>query len=250
MEKSLSSQPAVTVCMPAYNEADNISSVINDIRNQNYAGEITIVVCDNASQDNTGEIAASLGAKVVREEQKGTRFAYDTAMRQATTEFILCTNADTRLPPNWIARIVETYQKHPEVVAVGTKLRFYEAPEWINWFLRFTQLINPIPAMWGPSLSVRREIFYKVGGFNHGVNLNEDGIFSLKVKKFGKMRILTDVVVLMDGRRFNRGFFSAIWEWLKGFGFNSILIQLRYFLTGEVKGVKSDFGDIRKNEQK
>lgn len=236
--------PPVSVCIPAYNEAASISKVIADVRRQNYKGEIEIVICDNASTDDTARIAKSQGAKVVREPRKGTRYAYDTAMRAASHDLILVTNADTRLPINWVSEIVKAY-RDPKVVAVGTNQKFYSAPKWVNAFLAFSLALNPTPAMWGVSLSCRRWVMEKVGGFNQGTDLNEDSVFSLKIQKYGKMVILNHVTVLMDGRRFNRGTASAIKEWMKGFGVNALAIQARYLLTGKIESRRKTFDDVR-----
>lgn len=236
--------PSVSVCIPAYNESDSIARVISDVKKQSYKGEIEIVVCDNASTDDTARIAESHGARVVHESRKGTRYAYDAAMRAASHDLILVTNADTRLPSNWVSEIVKAY-RDPKVVAVGTNQKFYSAPKWVNAFLAFSLALNPTPAMWGVSLSCRRWAMEKVGGFNQGTDLNEDAVFSLKVQKYGRLVILNHVTVLMDGRRFNRGTASAVREWLKGFGINALAIQARYILTGKVESRRKTFGDVR-----
>ena len=58
----------VDVVIPAYNEGKSIGLVIECIP----AGYVRhIVVCDNASDDNTASIAESKGAIVVRTDQKG-----------------------------------------------------------------------------------------------------------------------------------------------------------------------------------
>jgi hypothetical protein len=94
-------------------------------------------------------------------------------------------------------------------------------------------------------MATRRDVFDKVGGFDHGVNTNEDGIYTLLAEKYGKIVFVDDVTVYMDGRRYNRGIFSAIKEWTDGIGLNAIYIQIMYMLTGEIKHLSKDFRDIR-----
>lgn len=237
--------PFVSIVIPAYNEELNIAKTLETLKQQDYTGKMEIVVCDNNSKDRTSEIATEHGARVVKETQKGTRFAYDRAMRESKGEIIIATNADTLLPKNWVSKIVAAYND-PEVVGVGTRVKFYNAPNWVNTYLDIANnKLNFKPAMWGVSLSCRRSVYDKVGGFNHGVNINEDAIFTLLIEKFGKVRILSDVVVEMDGRRFNKGTFGAIREWFKGYGLNSLYMQVNYVLTGEIKTLKTDFQDYR-----
>lgn len=237
--------PFVSVVIPAFNEELNIAKTLESISKQDYAGKVEVVVCDNNSSDRTAEIATGHGARVVKETQKGTRFAYDRAMRESNGEIIIATNADTLLPTNWISKIVAAYED-PEVVGVGTRVKFYNAPKWVNTYLNIANnKLNFKPAMWGVSLSCRRSVYEKVGGFNHGVNINEDAIFTLLIEKFGKVKILPDVVVEMDGRRFNKGTFSAVREWFKGYGLNSLYMQVNYVMTGEIKTLATDFQDYR-----
>ena len=65
----------VAVIIPAFNERPSIEVVINEIKALQSKDGITIVddivVCDNASTDDTGKIAHAAGARVIREEQRG-----------------------------------------------------------------------------------------------------------------------------------------------------------------------------------
>ncbi|MBL8014616.1 MAG: glycosyltransferase [Candidatus Doudnabacteria bacterium] len=239
------SQTRVSVAIPAYNEELQIEQTIRDLQSQDYQGEVEIIVVDNASTDRTAEVAQKAGATVVTEPRKGTRFAYDKGIRSASGELVLVTNADTRLPQNWISKIVAAYAD-PQVVGVGTRVRFFNVSPWINFCLDLINYrLNPKQAMWGTSLSCRKWVFDKVGGFDHGVNVNEDAIFSLLIEKFGKVKVLDDVFVEMDGRRFNKGLLNSIREWFKGYGLNSLYIQLSYLVTGEIRTLRTNFADYR-----
>ncbi len=55
----------VVVCVPAYNEEKSIAKVI--VKAKAFADEI--FVCDDGSNDMTGEIAKALGATVIRHER-------------------------------------------------------------------------------------------------------------------------------------------------------------------------------------
>jgi len=235
----------VSVVIPAYNEEDLLPFTLNSLKNQDFKDHVEIVVCDNNSTDKTSQIAKKFGAKVVFEKQKGTSYAYDTGMRAASGDLILVTNADTLLPSNWISQIVNAYKSNPDIVAVGTKVEFYNAPAWVNAMLKTLDLVNPVKAMWGVSMSCRRDAFYQVGGFQQGVNTNEDAIFTLKIKKYGRFKRLNNVVVQMDGRRFNNGFLNAIKAWTDGFGWNALSILINYSFKGSLEGKIKDFEDFR-----
>ncbi len=59
---------SITVIIPCLNEEAGIEQVLRAM--PEYVDEIIVV--DNGSTDRTAEVAASLGAKVLREELRGT----------------------------------------------------------------------------------------------------------------------------------------------------------------------------------
>ena len=60
----------VSVVIPAHNEEIYLLSCLESIKKQDYAGEYEVIVVDNASTDNTAQIARDWGAKVVYEGKR------------------------------------------------------------------------------------------------------------------------------------------------------------------------------------
>jgi glycosyltransferase involved in cell wall biosynthesis len=63
----IQSNPKIIVCVPAYNEARNITNIVQ--RASNYANEV--IVCDDGSSDNTTQLAQQAGAIVVNHDKNG-----------------------------------------------------------------------------------------------------------------------------------------------------------------------------------
>jgi glycosyltransferase involved in cell wall biosynthesis len=61
-------QPVIHVIIPAFNEADSIAKVIREIPADLVH---TVIVVNNASTDNTGDVARAAGAAVVYEPERG-----------------------------------------------------------------------------------------------------------------------------------------------------------------------------------
>jgi glycosyltransferase involved in cell wall biosynthesis len=55
----------LTVLVPAYNEAESIADTIRSIQNQTVPPD-EIIVIDDFSKDNTGDIARGMGVTVLR----------------------------------------------------------------------------------------------------------------------------------------------------------------------------------------
>ena len=68
MTVNASAHPAIAVVIPAWNEADSIGHVLDDLPRE---GVRTIVVADNNSTDRTAEVARSRGAVVVPAPRQG-----------------------------------------------------------------------------------------------------------------------------------------------------------------------------------
>ena len=59
--------PSVVAVVPARNEADMLPVTLPALLRQDYAGEFHVIVVDDRSDDGTGEVAAELGLKAIRD---------------------------------------------------------------------------------------------------------------------------------------------------------------------------------------
>lgn len=96
----------VTVVIPAYNEAACIESTIAALQLSSYP--IQILVVDDCSTDNTGDLARAMGVKVLRPEtNNGTKSrALNYALPFVDTEIFICVDADTIVEPESISKML------------------------------------------------------------------------------------------------------------------------------------------------
>jgi glycosyltransferase involved in cell wall biosynthesis len=100
----LAETTAVSIVIPAMNEADSIAGVVSQLRGAGPWHEIIVV--DDGSVDDTAAKAHEAGAAVVRHPyNKGNGAAVKTGIRHATGEFILIIDADGQHPPEDARRI-------------------------------------------------------------------------------------------------------------------------------------------------
>ena len=173
----------VSIVVPAYNEELLLPACLDSLAQQDYAGDIEVIVVDNASDDRTAEVATRRGVMVVSESLRGYSSALARGFKSATGEIVATTDADTVVPRNWISLLVREYESHPDVVAVGGEIVFRDA----NRAARvFTQGILPLlvrldrsnPAgahLWGANFSVRRAAFDAAGGWLEEFERREHG---------------------------------------------------------------------------
>ena len=89
---------AISIVIPAYNEAEIIGQVVVALAGTARWREILVV--DDGSTDDTGAIAASAGARVIRHPyNKGNGASVKTAIRHATGEYVLIVDGDGQHRP-------------------------------------------------------------------------------------------------------------------------------------------------------
>jgi len=93
----------ISVVVPCYNEEKGIKKVITKL--PNFVDEIIVV--DNNSSDHTGEVAKSLGGKVIFESRKGYGRAYKTGLKAAQGDIIVTMDGDGTYPTLAIPYLVD-----------------------------------------------------------------------------------------------------------------------------------------------
>lgn len=228
----------VSVVIPAYNEEKNIGSCLTAFKNQDFSHQnFEIIVVDNNSTDKTAQIAQKMGAKVILEKTQGYVFALRKGCSQAEGEIIAITDADTLVPGEWLKKIYQAYQKNPQVVCVAGKVTF--KPKILLAFL-----IEPLFALggWffnlfpGMNLSIRKDVYRKIGGFRKEINFDTDVDLCLRIRKEGKMLFLWDNPVVTSSRHF-RGIKGIIYCLKGAVNITSLILFAKapFFQFGDVR---------------
>ena len=115
--------PAVSVVIPAYNEADSIRSVVERVRStMAEAGiECEIVVVVDGATDATAEEAIEVADRVIEHPQNlGYGRSPKTGIEVATHDLIAITDADGTYPVEPLPELVKLAERHHMVVGART----------------------------------------------------------------------------------------------------------------------------------
>lgn len=106
--------------IPAYNEAGSIAATIASLRAQT-APIAEILVIDDASTDETSELAESLGVRVVSPPRNtGSKAgAQNFGLQFVSTEFTMALDADTTLAPDAIEKLLPAFEDTQVAAACG-----------------------------------------------------------------------------------------------------------------------------------
>src|SRR5919206_2966120 len=96
---------SITVIIPCLNEEQGIEKVLRAM--PEFVDEVIVV--DNASTDRTSEVAASLGAKVIREDVRGYGRAYKRGFAVATGDLIVTLDGDHSYPVDALSYLIEAF---------------------------------------------------------------------------------------------------------------------------------------------
>ena len=104
-----------SIIIPAFNEAESITAVIEGLRG--VAAWHEILVVDDGSTDQTVARATAAGARVIRHPyNKGNGAAVKTGIRHATGRFILIIDADGQHSAGDAARVISYIDEYDLVV--------------------------------------------------------------------------------------------------------------------------------------
>jgi biofilm PGA synthesis N-glycosyltransferase PgaC len=147
----------VTVIVPAFNEASSIGDTIRSLLHQT-TPPAEIIVIDDCSTDDTAEVAASFGVKVLRPQTNtGSKAgAQNFALPTVTTEYTLALDADTILAPDAIETLLASMTDPEVAAACGFVVPRYVGSVWergryVEYLLAFA-LYKPIQDHYGKPL--------------------------------------------------------------------------------------------------
>ncbi|MBW4891761.1 glycosyltransferase [Mucilaginibacter sp. HMF5004] len=174
----------VTILIAARNEEKKIALTIGDILAQDYPKELfEVIIADDHSTDRTAEIISSYADKKVRLLQLRDDKALNSykkraiaeAIKLSTGDFLVATDADCRMGPQWLSSIVNHYETE-NLVMISSPVTYFEERSLFEYMqtLEFMYLIGIGAAFIGngkastcngANFAYRKDVFNEVGGF-------------------------------------------------------------------------------------
>ena len=224
-----SSVAEIAVVIVTYQSAADLSACVGSLAAAAGPHPLEAVVVDNASRDESVEIARDLGVKVIENHtNEGLSRAINRGVAATSAPWLLVANPDTRLAPGAVARLLETGAADERIGCVGPRLlnpdgsryptgrRFPSllvgsvhavvAPFWpTNPATRRYHMVEvdrhaPVEVDWvsGACMLIRRSAFEAVGGFDPAYFMYfEEMDFCLRLARTG-WRVIFDPLATVE----------------------------------------------------
>jgi len=173
--KSHNPLPDVSVVIPARNEAKTLPLLLGDLNRQTFR-PLEILCVDDASEDDTANIAVRCGARLLSAEAKpdgwiGKSWAAQKGADAAHGSLLVFLDADVRLAQDGLLRIVTAYA-NGGTLSVQPFHRTKSAAEQLSLFFNLVQIAAngtalPRPVnlgLYGPVIAISRADYAAIGG--------------------------------------------------------------------------------------
>jgi len=212
----------VSVVVPTYHEEAGIEGFLRQFDEQTLPrSEFEVIVVDGGSADATRTIAGRFADRVILQTSEGIGGARNDGVAVARSPIVATTDADCRLPRDWLERIARRMED-PQVVAVVGPDGPLE-PRWkaraLFFLIRGLVRIAAMAGVYttgGGNSAFRREAFLAVGGYR-SLPHSDDVDLGLRIRERGRVVYDPALFVRFSVRRLEKhGYARTLLTWLRG----------------------------------
>jgi len=195
--KSVRSEPAVSVIMPAFNAAPYISEAIESVLTQTFT-DYEIIVINDGSED-TPDLEKALGPFLehvvyVKHENRGVAAARNTGLRLARAPLVAQLDSDDSWLPHFLETQLEIMTSDPgiDVLYANSQIfggSVFDGKESMeispsHGEVTLTSLLSQECTV-HTNLIGKKEAFFRVGGYDESLPASEDFDMWLRIVKSG-----------------------------------------------------------------
>jgi rSAM/selenodomain-associated transferase 2 len=197
----------ISIIIPVLNEAENIKAAIATTQ---WSTNTEVIVVDANSEDNTVEIAQSLGVKVIS-SSPGRAVQMNAGALAASGDILLFLHADTRLP-NRFDDMIRTALQQPKTVAGAFNLRIdadasFLSLRWVEWGVKMRSHFWQMP-YGDQAIFLTKKVFQQIGNFPE-LPIMEDFELMRRLKSIGRITIIPTPVITSARRWLQKGVFKT-----------------------------------------
>jgi 4,4'-diaponeurosporenoate glycosyltransferase len=223
----------ISVIIPARNEEKNLPYILQSLKKQTIE-PFEIIVVDDSSSDKTAEVAASYGARVIRNSTlpngwTGKNWAVWNGFLNCSGDLLIFLDADVRLAPHALEALIHTRERSGGVISVVPyhyTEKFYERLAQLPCLLGIFAFTAPFErnnrdkGLYGSCIVVTRQDYEKINGH---ISVQGELLDDLSLgKKFAEADIRVNNFIgysMVSFRMYSNGIKSLV----QGFGKGAVL---------------------------
>ncbi len=225
---------AVTLTMPVFNAMPYLPDAVHSVLQQTCAG-LKVLIIDDGSSDGSSEFLDSIRdprVTVIHQTNSGLGTTLNRLVQLCETPYFARMDADDLCDPRRIELQLAYLNAHPEVVMLGTQIRFTAAGKTVKAGLApldhegiHQRLLNGKAGVCHPSIVFRTRVARDIGGYRIS-GAGEDIDFCLRMCEQGKVANLPEILYSYRITRSSIGI-SQRPELARGYEFATLCAKLR-----------------------
>lgn len=196
-------KPLISVVMCVYNNEEFISDAIESVLAQTLSN-IELIIVNDGSTDRTEKIIKSFQdnrIRYFRQANKGASAARNFALNASKGKYIAIIDSDDICFKNRLEIQYEFLKSNPDYILVGSNALYVDSEGNEICITKLNEDWNTIEKMKyenpfiHSSVLFVREAAFKAGLYPIEIKIGEDLLFFSRLKKYGKMANLSDILV-------------------------------------------------------
>lgn len=166
--------PYISVIIPAYNSSKFIPLCLEALSKSTYEN-YEIILVDDASTDDTAQIAESMGCRVfIMDKQSGPAVARNFGSKEAKGEIVLFIDSDVLVKSNTIELVASTFSQNPDISALFGS--YDDSPSDTDFLSQYRNLLHHYVhqqanedsnSFWAGCGAIRKDVFLELNGFDY-----------------------------------------------------------------------------------
>jgi glycosyltransferase involved in cell wall biosynthesis len=197
---------SVSVVIPMYNAALTIFNTLESVRNQEFDGDIEIIIINDGSIDNSLDLVTKykndhkeLNIRIINKANGGVSSARNVGIKIANSEFVALLDSDDEWLGNKL-KIIMPYFINMEIDCVGSSRDVRLLKCGFKTIKRLTR-IYPHDLVFRsnlvtPAIVFRKSIVGKIGLFNEELFYGEDYEYWLRIAQNCSFYVIPDSLVI------------------------------------------------------
>jgi serine acetyltransferase/GT2 family glycosyltransferase len=213
---AVSPAPAVSIIIPNYNRPELVRSLLEELDKQTLdAKDFEVIVVDDGSREDPRPRLSSLHVRfaltVVRQENQGAAAARDHGAKLARADVVVFIDDDMRVGPDFLKHHLSIHAETPHAVVLGRMrpdARLAEMPLFERFHAKqLDRLVDSYKngktprgnELFTGNVSMRREDYFAVGGFDRSLKRSEDAELGLRLERHGSAFVYSEDAYTIHG---------------------------------------------------